>query len=84
MKNYIFEKMSEIDSKYIEESINYRCNIGSRGALKRKMFLVAAIVTLIGCMAVAVPLMRTWDSGIDKVGYDFNSPEFEDFKIEGT
>lgn len=82
-KNFLFEVMSRIDDKYIEEAI-YHGRFRKKSLNARKLLLIAACVTLMAAAVIAVPLMMRGDDRPSVEPYDFSSPEFEDFELDGT
>ncbi len=80
MKNYLFRIMSDIDEKYIEEASELTA-LKKNGSINvRKAALLCAVLSLVICALAALPFLRR-----EKLTeYDFTSPEYEGFKIEGT
>ncbi len=82
MKNYLYKKMSEIDEKYITEAMTAPEKSKKHIGFKRAMLLCATLALAIGALAVMPLLFR--DDAPDLPGYDFTSPEFADFEMDGT
>lgn len=85
-KNYLYEKMSEIDEKYIAEAMypeKFRKK-ETRGINKRRFILLAATIAILASACVALPLLLRSDDTPDIGKYDFSSPEFADFEMDGT
>lgn len=80
----LYRIISNIDEKYIEEAADLQRFRKKKGIGARKIFLIAAIVALMAAI-VAVPLMmRDDETPPDITKYDFTSPEFADYVMDGT
>ncbi|MBQ8207452.1 MAG: leucine-rich repeat domain-containing protein [Clostridia bacterium] len=84
-KNYLYEMMSGIDEKYIEEAMDLGHFRKNKSFNARRIVLVAACVAIMAAACIAVPLMMRNNVDVPDIPpYDFTSPEFKDFEIEGT
>lgn len=89
-KGYLYEKISNIDEKYIIGAIDpVRFRKKKVSFSVRKIVLLAACIALVTAACVAVPFMIKNDDVIDIPGpdttqYDFSSPEYADFEMDGT
>ncbi|MBQ8005532.1 MAG: leucine-rich repeat domain-containing protein, partial [Clostridia bacterium] len=86
-KSYLYEKISEIDERYIVEAMDPpRFGRKKKFSFGKGLTLAAACLALLTAM-VALPMMLKDDDDILIPGpdiIDFNTPEYADFEIEGS